>query len=222
MGKPETAEHDVAVRFAEIAREIRTGFEAKNAAREEALKRCREVIRSASCSIRAVHRLQFDEAKRLLEETRANVEEIKAGLADHSDLYWAGYVHDSQKEYVEAEAMFAIVKGLSLPTPAELGVEPAAYLNGMAEAGSECRRYVLDRLRAGEFDGADRVLAVMDAIYFELIALDFPDAVTGGLRRTVDAFRAVLERTRGDLTLTVRQKQLEQALELAARTLPSA
>jgi translin len=156
--------------------------------------------------------LEFAEAAARLQEARGKVEQVKSGLADHPDLFHAGYVHDSQKEYVEAAAMYAIVRGEPVPPPDILGVEPAAYLNGLAEAGSECRRYVLDRLRAGEMEGADRVLQVMDEIYYELIAFDYPDAITGGLRRTTDAFRAVLERTRGDLTLTFQQRALQEAL----------
>jgi len=121
-------------------------------------------------------------------------------------------VHDAQKEYVEAESMLAIVGELPLPDPDALGVEAAAYLNGIAEAASESRRYVLDRLRVGDMERADAVLKVMDDIYYELITFDFPDAITGGLRRTTDSLRAVLERTRGDLTLTLSQKRLEEAL----------
>jgi len=160
-----------------------------------------------------VHRLEFDDAKGLLVEARQKVDSVRDVLANQPGLFFAGYVHDSQKEYVEAEAMYAIVRGEPLPDPDHLGVEAAAYLNGIAEAGSECRRFVLDRLRAGEREGADRVLQVMDDIYYELITIDFPDAITGGLRRTTDAFRAVLERTRGDLTLTFQQQQLQDALK---------
>ena len=199
--------------FEAIAARLREGMERTNAAREGALTECREIIRGSSRAIRAVHRKEFTEARKLIDETRALVDHVKEVLASHPDLFHAGYVHDSQKEYVEAEAMYAIVRTEPIPAPEKLGVEAAAYLNGLAEAGSECRRYVLDRLRAGEMEGADRVLQAMDDIYYELITFDFPDAITGGLRRTTDAFRAVLERTRGDLTLTFQQQALQQALQ---------
>lgn len=201
--------------FENIAARLRGLLEETNAAREEALRECREVIRLSARAIRAVHRQEFGEASALSSEARSKVETVKAMLSAHPALFHAGYVHDSQKEYVEAEAVYAIVRGEPLPAPEALGVEPAAYLNGLAEAGSECRRYVLDRLRAGEMEGADRVLQVMDDIYYELITFDFPDAITGGLRRTTDAFRAVLERTRGDLTLTFQQQALREALRAA-------
>ena len=198
--------------FEAIAVELRKQMEETNAARELALKECREVIRASSRAIRTIHRQEFSEARKVIDEAKSHVDKVREHLSMHPSLYYAGYVHDSQKEYVEAEAMYAIITGAAIPHPLMLGVEPAAYLNGMAEAGSECRRYVLDRLRAGEFSGADRVMAVMDDIYYEMITFDYPDAITGGLRRTTDAFRAVLERTRGDLTLTMQQKALEEQI----------
>ncbi len=199
----------------EIAAALRGRFEATNRAREEALRACRETIQFSSRTIRAVHRGEMEAARAQADEAKARVEAVRAVLADHPELFHAGYVHDSQKEYVEAESMLAIVAGLPLPDPDALGVESAAYLNGIAEAASESRRYVLDRLRAGDMERADAVLKVMDDIYYELITFDFPDAVTGGLRRTTDALRAVLERTRGDLTLTLSQRRLEEALNRA-------
>ena len=117
--------------------------------------------------------------------------------------------------------MLAIAGATELPAPSGLGVEPAAYLNGIAEAASESRRYVLDRLRAGDVERAEAVLKVMDDIYFELVTFDFPDAITGGLRRTTDSLRAVLERTRGDLTLTMAQYRLEAALNRAGTGKPA-
>ncbi len=199
----------------EIAAALRVRFEATNRAREEALRACRETIQFSSRTIRAVHRGEMEAARAQADEAKSRVEAVRAVLAVHPELFHAGYVHDSQKEYVEAECMLAISGGQPLPDPDSLGVEAAAYLNGIAEAASESRRYVLDRLRAGDMERADSVLKIMDDIYYELITFDFPDAVTGGLRRTTDALRAVLERTRGDLTLTLSQRRLEEALNRA-------
>ncbi len=194
------------------AAQLRALLEATNRAREDALRQSREVIQFSSRAIRAIHRGETTAAQSLTGEARARVYAVRASLANHPDLFHAGYIHDSQKEYVEAEAMLAIAGDLPLPTPGALGVEPAAYLNGMAEAASESRRYVLDRLRLGEVAQAERVLKVMDDIYYELVTFDFPDAITGGLRRTTDSLRAVLERTRADLTMTLSQRRLEEAL----------
>jgi translin len=195
---------------------LRATLDATNLARERALRLSREVIQYSARTIRAVHRGEMENAAALVREAKERVESLMEALEEHPEVYFAGYVHDSQKEYVEAEVMIAIVGNGPIPSPATLGVQPAAYLNGIAEAASESRRYVLDQLRTGEIDRADAVLKIMDDIYYELITFDFPDAITGGLRRTTDALRAVLERTRGDLTLTLAQKRLEQALEQAS------
>ncbi len=195
------------------AESLRAGLTEINLAREVALRSSREVIQFSSRAIRAVHRGERDNARKLTDEAKAKVETVKASLKPHAELYWAGYVHDSQKEYVEAEMMLAIVGGQELPSAESLGVEPAAYLNGLAEAASESRRHVLDLLRSDNMARAESVLQVMDDIYSELVTFDFPDAITGGLRRTTDALRAVLERTRADLTMTLSQKRLETALK---------
>jgi len=191
-----------------ISGRIREALEAATTAREEALRQCRATIQHASRAIRALHRGDFDDADALIASTADHVAAIRDALAGHPAQYYVGYVHDAQKEYAEAVLVRALIRGWPFVGHEVLGIEPAAYLNGLAEAGSEGRRYVLDRLRAGDISSADRVLGVMDDIYYELISCDFPEAVTGGLRRTTDAFRAVLERTRGDLTLAVQMAPL--------------
>jgi translin len=201
--------------FEAMAVRLRVRMEATNTAREEALRECRAIIQSSSRAIRAVHRLEFEAAQQALREARTKVDLLKSTLTSHPAVYYSGYIHDAQKEYVEAEAVYAIARNQAIPAPEALTVEPAAYLNGMAEAASECRRYVLDRLREGQLEDAERVLAVMDEIYYQLITFDYPEAITGGLRRTTDALRAVLERTRGDLTLAFQQRELQKALSLA-------
>lgn len=197
----------------EISNLLHSKLEKSNRARESALRICREVIQFSSKTIRAIHRGEMESAHQLLQEAKQRVLAANTVLSEHPDLFYAGYVHDSQKEYVEAECMIAIVTGSPFPTPDALSVEPAAYLNGIAEAASESRRHVLDRLRLDDMPQAEAVLKRMDDIYYELVTFDFPDAITGGLRRTTDALRAVLERTRGDLTLTLSQKRLENALQ---------
>ena len=137
---------------------------------------------------------------------------IVADLRPHPDLFYTGYVQDAQKEYVEALATFSLITGEPMQTPEEIGVAAAAFLNGLAEAVGELRRYVLDLLRRGEVGSCEALLRTMDDIYSLLVTIDYPDALTGGLRRTTDATRAILERTRGDLTFALRQRDLEAAL----------
>jgi len=194
---------------------IRAALDAKNAARDSALVTSREAIRFCANSIRAIHREEFEEAAKLLHEARTRVQETKEALKDYPDIYFAGYVQDAQKEYTEAETMHAFIRDLPIPSPEELGVEAAPYLNGVGEGVSECRRSVLDIMRRGNIARAEELLKKMDDAYYVLIAFDYPDAITGGLRRTMDQTRPVLERTRGDITVTIRQNELEHALNRA-------
>ncbi len=193
----------------------RTELDRKNAAREQALRWSRELIRACANSIRAIHRRELVDAERLLGEANALNAQICMLLAEMGDLYWTGYVQDAQKELVEAHSTYALVKGDALPDPTQLGIAPAPFLNGLAEAVGELRRYLLDRLRRGEVEGCERVLGAMDDIYSLLVTLDYPDALTGGLRRTTDSTRGILEKTRGDLTLALRQEALVEALHAA-------
>ncbi|MCH7811677.1 MAG: haloacid dehalogenase [Chloroflexi bacterium] len=191
---------------------IRAAFVDKHRARERALPLCREAVRHSANAIRAVHRKEFAPAEELVEKVRALIAEANESLRDQPSIYHAGFVHDAQKEYVEACATLALIAGQPLPTPQDLDVELPAYLNGLGEAVGELRRHLLDTLRAGDVDRCEGILAAMDDIHSALVTIDYPDAMTGGLRRTADAMRAILERTRGDLTVSARQRDLEQKL----------
>jgi translin len=188
-------------------------LERKHAAREATLIASRRAIRSCATAIRAVHRREFREARELVAVAAAYIAEMDNAVEQHPDVRAAGYVHDAKKEFVEANLTLAFVAGNAMPNAAELGVEVPAYLNGMAEAASELRRQVLDCLRADDVDEAERLLAVMDEVYALLITVDYPDALTGGLRRSTDALRAVLERTRGDVTTALVAARLRAAME---------
>ncbi len=196
-----------------IAEQIRAELTIKNSARDTTLARSRELIRFCSLAIRATHREEFVEAEQLLATARAAADEMKAGIASHPDLYFTGYTQDALKELVEAYITFAIVNGRALPTPEELDVPDAAYLNGLCEAASELRRRTLDVIRQDRMAEGERLLAAMDDVYGVLVTMDFPDAITGGLRRATDALRPVLERTRGDLTNSLQQEKLLRELQ---------
>lgn len=195
-----------------ISEKIRKNFEAKNAARDGALAASRELIRHCSLSIRATHRAEYAEASQLLVRTREIATQMKAAVAAYPDLYFTGYVQDGLKEMAEAHLVHALVTGVAIPDPDALGVDYAAYLNGLGEAAGELRRYSLDIMRHENSEKVEQVLDAMDDIYSILVTMDFPDALTGGLRRTTDMVRGVLERTRGDLTVAARQEKMEKTL----------
>jgi translin len=201
-----------------ISESIRAAFVTKNAARDEAVNRSRELVRHCSEAIRAIHRREWDKATDKMTTAKAAANDLTKGLANYPDLYHAGYTQDALKEVVEAFCTYAIVRGLALPTPQELNVENDTFLNGLAEADTELRRFILDILRRedGDTHEAERLLEAMDDIYDELVTFDFPDAITGGLRRQTDIVRGVLERTRGDLTTTLQQQRLQAALKQAS------
>jgi translin len=196
----------------QIVDEIVQTFDATNRLRDETLSRSRALIRSCAHSIRAIHRHELDEADHMLVQARQDAAEMVAPLDDYPELYYTGYTQDALKELVEAHLVYAFVTATDLPRPADLHVTGAAYLNGMSEAASEMRRFVLDLMRRGQVDEAEPYLSVMDDIYSLLVTVDFPDAITSGLRRSTDVLRGVLERTRGDLTMGMRQEQFRQAL----------
>lgn len=192
-------------------------FDEMSAVRDAAISRGRQLIRLSANAIRALHR--GEDASPLLDEARALMRDLANDTRPYPNVYWAGYVQDAMKEYAEAEIAAALIRHEEIRSPEALQVEDAAWLNGLAEAASELRRDVLDALRHDDLARAERLLDAMDSVYGVLVTVDFPDAVTGGLRRTTDQFRGVLERTRGDLTLSLRQSRLEHALRKAeART----
>jgi translin len=203
----------------EIGERVRQQLEDKNAARDLALQHSRTLIRHCATAIRAVHRDDRPQAEQELDQAKDLRDRLRTDLEAYPDLYHAGYTQDALKEYAEARIVYALVGGEALPAPEVLRVEVAAYLGGLGEAAGELRRRVLDILRHGELDEAERLLAAMDDIYGLLVTLDFPDALTGGLRRITDMVRGVTERTRGDLTTSVQQRQLQEALQAVEKKL---
>jgi len=195
-----------------IAEKARSAFTTKDIAREKALRSSREAIRYCSEAIRAVHRSEYKDAKKKLSSARHLIQELEELLQDHQDLFQSGFVYSAQKEYAEGCATLSIIVDGTIPDPDKIKVGYAAYLNGIAEAVGELRRYVLDTIRRGDTGRCEEILEAMDDIYSILVTMDFPDAMTGGLRRTTDSTRGILEKTRGDLTVASRQWALEKKL----------
>ena len=196
-----------------IAAEIHPYFRAEDEAREKALRSCRQVIRYSATAIRALHRQEQDKAGELLRSTYKLIQNINHDLAQHGELLYSGFVHDAKKEFAEASITLALITEEKLPKPETLGVDYAAYLNGLGEAVGELRRYILDSIRRGDLSRCEELLATMDGIYGVLMTMDFPELITHGLRRTTDAIRGIVERTRGDFTVALRQRELEAKLD---------
>ena len=204
-----------------IGRAAQEYLATKFAARERALPKSRAAIRLCANAIRAAHRGEFEQSTKLLDEAGGLLRDMALDLREHQDIFYAGFVADAQKEYAEAALTTALMQRQPPPPPDVLGVEWAPYLNGLGEAVGELRRYILDRMRQGRLAGCEEILADMDEIYSQLITLDYPDAITGNLRRTTDAVRGILEKTRGDLTLAVSQERLNDAMNRVHESLHS-
>ena len=197
----------------EIIERIRQSFDARTEARDRVLSQTRTLTRHCAHAIRAIHREERQLAQQNLAEARRLADALHDNLTDYPDLYYAGYTQDALKEYAEANIVYALLGDEPLPSPEDLRLEDATYLKGLAEAAGELRRRFLDILRNGHSREAERLLHHMDDIYAVLVTMDYPDAITGGLRRLTDIVRGVTERTRGDMTISLRQEQLEQSLK---------
>jgi translin len=205
-----------------LAEQIHQAFEARTQARDRALAQARQLTRHAAHAIRAIHRDEHDVAYEHLHQARELVDALQTDLSVFPELYYAGYTQDAIKEFAEASITCALILNRVLPQPEDLGVEFATYLNGLAETTGELRRRCLDILRHGYSDEAERLLGCMDEIYALLVTLDYPDAITYNLRRHTDLVRGIVERTRGDLTLALREQRLQQSIASALARLPEA
>jgi len=203
MNRPELEQ------IAAIAREY---LDQIDAAREHALAASRQITRASASAIKHVHRQEAEQARALLAETEAIVSSLSQRLDETPTLRFAGFVQDALKEFAEAQLTYCIVHGDRLPTPESIGVSPAAYLNGLAEAIGEMRRRALDLIRMGQPQGAEGMLEEMDELYGTLMTFDYPNAVSYGLRSRVDAARGLVERTRGDVTNALQQARLEERM----------
>jgi len=206
---------DRGAELAALGAAARDALEEKHRAREITIGASRRAIQACAASIRATHRGEFDAAAALAGDARSFLAEADAALTNHPDVRTNGPLADAKKEFAEASLTLALVRDDDLPTPQDLQIDVAPYCNGMAEAASELRRQLLDRLRAGDLTRAEQLMGAMEEIYSLLVTVDYPDGVTGGLRRTTDALRAVLERTRGDLTTAMVAARLQHAIESA-------
>ena len=195
-----------------ISEQIRKNFDARTAARDNALAQARQLTRAGSLSIRAVHRDETDTMNLHLQEARKLADTLRDSLAAYPDLFYAGYTQDALKEFVEANVSCALIRNEPLQTPEELVVEPSTFLNGLAEVVGELRRRVMDILRHGYSTEVERLLGYMDEIYSVMVTMDYPDAITNGLRRQTDLARGIIEKTRGDITFSLRGEHLEQAI----------
>jgi translin len=202
-----------------LAQSLRGDLDAKTEARERGLAASRNAIRSCGNAIRALHRYEVEPATELLNDAQTQLDAARDALSDHKDMLYAGFVHDAEKELAEARITFALVTEAPFPTVDDVGVPPSAFLKGMAESIGEIRRHILDLMRRGELKRCEELLRAMDDMYYVLVSMDYPDGITLGLRRLTDVARSILERTRGDFTISKIQTALRDSIEEHANKL---
>jgi translin len=199
--------------LSKLSASLRRELDDKTAARERGLSEARTATRSCGNAIRAMHRYEMGPARKLLDDAQAHLDSARDALSTHPDILHAGFVHDAEKELVEARIFFALVTGEDFPSPESLGVPPSAFLKGMAESIGELRRHILDLMRQGQLERGEELLGAMDDMYYVLVSMDYPDGITFGLRRLTDVARSIIERTRGDFTTSVMQNNLRASLQ---------
>ena len=199
--------------LSEISQALRAKLDAKTAARDKSLSESRDAIRACGNAIRALHRNETDNATTLIDTAQDKLDAARSLLAEHPDMLHAGFIHDAEKELAEARITFALVTDQAFPTLDDVGVSNAAYLKGMAESIGEIRRHILDLLRRGDLKRGEDLLAAIDDMYYVLVSMDYPDGITLGLRRLTDVARSIIERTRGDYTISSIQSSLRKTLE---------
>ena len=140
----------------------------------------------------------------LIGESRAALDEGLAAVAEHADIRHAGYLQDAQKEYAEANLTMALghrhrtcrarPTSTSRTPPISAGCPTRS-----ARAGGD------SSICFGEasVEQAERLLAAMEEMYGVLVTMDYPDAITMNLRRATDVSRSLIEKTRGDLSISV-------------------
>ena len=196
----------------DIVKRVYAHVAAIDEAREEAFRLSREVVRAASTTIKHMHRGELDEARARLAETGELVGQMLTAVAGYPQLRYGGFVVDAEKEYAEAALVVAAITGERAPGPDDLGIDDVAWLNGLAEVVGELRRHVLDLIRSGRAQSAEGYLALMEDIYLYAVSFDYPNAVTAGLRSRTDAARGLLERARGELTMSLKQDELTRRI----------
>ncbi len=201
----------------EISIRIRENLEAKDRIREEGLKISREIVRECRTASFALHGKDFEKASNSIEMAGKALKKLEARFEGHADIYHAGFVEHAQQEYSEVAVLYSLLKDegkmQSLPSPEELGVEYTAYLNGLGDVVGELRRHILDLIRREDFEKTEVFLGIMENIHATLMEFDYPDAITGGLRRKTDVSRSLIEKTRGDVVNAIQQQKLELAMK---------
>jgi translin len=180
--------------------------------REEILTLSREMIRNCSIAIKSIHRNEINIYEEKIREIEDNHETLLK-LVDKDPIKFSKYLKTPEQEYMEAICLFLIINDKELPNPTDYKVDEINYLLGLADVIGELRRYILDKIRKNDVEDLEKFLDTMEEIYTHLFSLDYPKGITQDLRHKTDVARSIIEKTRGDISLSATVNRLNNKLK---------
>jgi translin len=196
-----------------IIQQIKSELSDKNLIREETHESMRKITSNSKQSILFIHQKKFDEAVRLVGEAKKMIAKLQETAKMYPEIIYGGMFSAALQEYSEANIFLILVREERFVTPEEINVPCIDYVLGLADVIGEFRRLALDNLREEQVEKGERCLQIMDEVFVELLALDEAYMLVPGLRHKSDTARRIIEATRGDITLEVRRKSLEDQLK---------
>jgi translin len=195
-----------------VLQEIKKELMQKNDIREKSHDKMRRATSQSKQAILRIHQKKFDEAQKLVSDAKNLLQSLQEQAKQYPDVVFGGMLSAAYQEFAEANLFLTLIKEDRFSTPKEIGVPSVEYVLGLADVIGEYRRLALDFLREGEVEKSEKCLLNMDEIFIQLLALDEAYMLVPGLRHKSDADRRIIETTRGDITLEVRRKSLEDYL----------
>ena len=198
-----------------VMKGIQEDLDKEDAIREKILPEVRKIIRNSGSAIRATHKGEFEKAKELNDESYKIIVSFEEMQKSYPLIYYKNYVIDAQQEFCESQVFYSLVKKENIEkiTPKSLNILNISYLLGLADVIGELRRYTLDSIREEKIEKAEEALENMTDIYENLISFDYPSGLTPGLRKKCDVARGIIERTRGDLTMSLQLYKFTKKLK---------
>jgi translin len=168
----------------------------KDRVREEAIRFVREIVRMSGDLVSSLHGKNVEDAVKIMASLRARKTEFLSLLSKHPDLLYSGLAYNALSEYAESIIVYHLVVEGRMPSFEEIDVPVPAYLQGLGDAVGELRRHIVELLDSGRVEEATYYFRIMEAVYESLKRLDYPDAITPGLRHKVDVAARLVEDTR--------------------------
>jgi len=199
--------------FEKAMEKLRKNLSAKAEAREEVLRLGRRAIQESGAAIISLHRGMLREADHLIAEVERFLSLVKQASRRERELGYHGLINQAYQEYCEAKLLREYVRTGKVLPPTKIRAPRDAYVLGLADFCGELRRSCLENIRRGELVKAVKDFETMEEIYDELMITLHAAPSTRGLRRKCDQARALVEHTRGDVTMEYRRARIEGMLE---------